>query len=63
MKHLVSFEAATKQFQGVVENMNIAIVKLQDKTSFQWKVFGVIGGILLVLLGAVIGQFVHFKPF
>jgi len=61
-KQQESFELVIKQFGDVVADMRTAITKLQDKQDFTWKVIGAVGSVLLVVLGTIIGQFVHFHP-
>ena len=58
-----SFETALQQFQSVVTTTNTAITRLQDKVSITEKVVNVVGGILLLVAGSVLGQFIHFRPF
>jgi hypothetical protein len=59
-KQQESFELAIKQFAEVVTDVRTAITRLQDKQDFTWKVIGVVGSLILVTIGAIIGQFVHF---
>jgi len=57
-----SFELVIKQFAEVVTDVRTAITRLQDKQDFTWKVIGIVGSLILVTIGAIIGQFVHFHP-
>ncbi len=61
-KQQESFELVIKQFGEVVTDVLTAITRLQDKQDFTWKVISVVGSIILVTIGAIIGQFVHFHP-
>jgi hypothetical protein len=54
------FERALEQFQSVVTNTQITLARVQERVSFQWKVIAGAGGIALVVLGAILGQYLHF---
>ncbi len=62
-KQSVSFELALTQFQQVVTDNKIAITRVQDKATVTERVISVVGGLLILIAGSIIGQFIHFKPF
>ena len=61
-KQQESFELVIKQFSEVDTDVRTAITRLLLRQDFTWKVIGAVGSIILVIIGAIIGQFVHFHP-
>ncbi len=62
IKQSEKFETAVTQFQDALTSHRIALDRVQYRVDSWWKVLGVLGSILLVALGTVLGQVVHFHP-
>ncbi len=61
-EQLAQFTSAMNDFQQTAQEMRIAITKLESNTLYTTRAMGVVGAVVMLIIGAIIGQYVHIHP-
>jgi hypothetical protein len=58
-----TLQTVVKQFETALNDGKLVTQRLEQKTDYIQRTVYVVGSILMLTLGTVIGQFIHFHPF